>query len=117
MLLGLIALGRLAVSFTETIKSSAPFVTVVTSFLILGEKTSFLETISLLPVVLGLALCSFTEVSFEQIGFLAAMSTNVVDCMQNVYSKKLMNYYTATQLQFYATASPSWRLCTLFTLV
>jgi solute carrier family 35 protein E2 len=112
--LGLIALGRLAVSFTETVKSSAPFVTVVFSFVILGERTSWTEFLSLMPVVLGLALCSFTEVSFNQIGFIAAMSTNCVDCMQNVYSKKLMTYYTATQLQFYATSAalvvqlPAW---------
>ena len=83
--LGLIALGRLAVSFTETVKSSAPFVTVVTSFFILGQRTTWMENASLVPVVLGLALCSYTEVSFNQIGFIAAMSTNCVDCVQNVY--------------------------------
>lgn len=39
------------------------------------------------------------------IGFIAAMSTNCVDCVQNVYSKKLMKFYGATQLQFYATSA------------
>lgn len=38
VMLGLVALEHLAVSFTETVKSSAPFVTVVFSFVILGEK-------------------------------------------------------------------------------
>jgi len=118
--LGLIALGRLAVSFTETVKSSAPFVTVVTSFFILGQRTTWMENASLVPVVLGLALCSYTEVSFNQIGFIAAMSTNCVDCVQNVYSKKLMTHYTATQLQFYATCAalvvqlPAWFLTNEF---
>jgi solute carrier family 35 protein E2 len=80
-------------------------VTVVFSFIILGERTRWIECLTLTPVVLGLALCSFTEVSFNAVGFAAAMSTNCVDCMQNVYSKKIMKYYTPTQLQFYATCA------------
>jgi solute carrier family 35 protein E2 len=105
VMLGLLALSLLAVSFTETVKSSAPFVTVVFSFIILGERTRCIETLALLPIVVGLALCSFTEASFNVLGFSAAMATNCVDVMQNVYSKKLMKYYTATELQFYATCS------------
>ena len=105
--LGLVALGRLPVSFTETIKSSAPLVTAVVSALILGQRTTLAEAAALLPIVLGLGLSSFSELSFEAVGFVAALATNCVDCVQNVYSKKLMSSagYTATQLQFYATAA------------
>lgn len=39
----------------------------------------------------GLALCSVNEVSFDMIGFLAAMATNVTECVQNVYSKMLIS--------------------------
>ena len=40
VLLGLLSLSHVAVSFTETIKSSAPFFTVIFSQLILGQKTT-----------------------------------------------------------------------------
>ena len=40
VLLGLVSLKYVAVSFTETIKSSAPFLTVIFAKLMLGEHTS-----------------------------------------------------------------------------
>lgn len=39
----------------------------------------------------GLALCSATELSFNMLGFIAAMSTNITECLQNVYSKMLIS--------------------------
>lgn len=57
----------------------------------LGEQTGLYVNLSLLPVMSGLALCSINEVSFELIGFLAAMATNVTECVQNVYSKMLIS--------------------------
>jgi solute carrier family 35 protein E1 len=93
------SLGKVAVSFTHTIKASEPFFTVVLSALFLGEvrhrrissksenefsdKTVKLESMisshsmfgmqvpslpvlgSLVPIVGGVALASFTEVSFN----------------------------------------------------
>merc|ERR1712130_999785 len=49
VLLGLIALNYVAVSFTETVKSSAPAFTVIISRLILGQITGFYVNLSLLP--------------------------------------------------------------------
>ena len=40
--------------------------------MMLGERTSLMVNLSLLPVVGGLALCSATELSFNYIGFFAA---------------------------------------------
>ena len=57
-MLGLISLKYVAVSFTETVKSSAPFFTVIFARLMLGEVTSGLVNLTLVPVVGGLALCS-----------------------------------------------------------
>ncbi|KAJ8021384.1 Solute carrier family 35 member E2 [Holothuria leucospilota] len=118
VVLGLVSLKNIAVSFTETIKSSAPFFTVLISFLMLGEKTGIYVNLSLIPVVAGLALTSFTELSFTTIGFVAAISTNVVDCLQNVFSKKLLSgssyKYSPPELQFYTSTAavilliPSW---------
>jgi uncharacterized membrane protein len=50
VILGLISLKHGAVSFTETIKSSAPFFTVLFASLLLKEYTSLLVKLSLIPV-------------------------------------------------------------------
>ncbi|XP_066254130.1 solute carrier family 35 member E2A-like [Euwallacea similis] len=109
VILGLVALNYVAVSFTETIKSSAPLFTVLISRFLLGEQTGIYVNLSLLPVMCGLALCSLNELSFDLIGFLAAMATNVTECVQNVYSKMLISEenfkYTPAELQFYTSVA------------
>ncbi|KAL1494689.1 hypothetical protein ABEB36_010253 [Hypothenemus hampei] len=107
VVLGLVALNYVAVSFTETIKSSAPLFTVLISRFLLGEQTGWYVNLSLLPVMSGLALCSINELSFDMVGFLAAMATNLTECIQNVYSKMLISgdnfKYTPAELQFYTS--------------
>ncbi|KAK9501117.1 hypothetical protein O3M35_002222 [Rhynocoris fuscipes] len=107
VILGLVSLNYVAVSFTETIKSSAPIFTVVISRFLLGEETGLWVNLSLLPVMGGLALCSANEISFNMKGFIAAMATNFTECLQNVYSKMLISgdkfKYTPAELQFYTS--------------
>ncbi|XP_026464040.1 solute carrier family 35 member E2-like [Ctenocephalides felis] len=107
VVLGLVALNYVAVSFTETIKSSAPIFTVLISQCVLGEQIGLYVRLSLIPVMGGLALCSATELSFNTLGFIAAMSTNITECLQNVYSKMLISgekyKYTPAELQFYTS--------------
>jgi len=107
VLLGLIALNFVAVSFTETVKSSAPAFTVLISRLILGERTGFYVKLSLLPVMGGLALCSANELSYNLAGFTAALLTNITECCQNVYSKMLISgdgyKYSPAELQYYTS--------------
>lgn len=79
VVLGLVSLKNVAVSFAETVKSSAPIFTVIMSRLILGEYTGLLVNLSLVPVMGGLALCTATEMSFNILGFSAALSTNIMD--------------------------------------
>nr|CAD7585580.1 unnamed protein product [Timema genevievae] len=79
VILGLVALNYVAVSFTETIKSSAPLFTVLISRYLLGEATGLYVNLSLIPVMGGLALCSANELSFDARGFVAAMATNLTD--------------------------------------
>ncbi|XP_029802901.1 solute carrier family 35 member E2A [Suricata suricatta] len=118
VVLGLVSLKNVAVSFAETVKSSAPVFTVIMSRMVLGEYTGLLVNLSLLPVMGGLALCTATEISFNVLGFSAALSTNVMDCLQNVFSKKLLSgdkyRFSAAELQFYTSAAavamlvPAW---------
>nr|XP_031529288.1 solute carrier family 35 member E2A isoform X1 [Vicugna pacos]XP_031529289.1 solute carrier family 35 member E2A isoform X1 [Vicugna pacos] len=118
VVLGLVSLKNVAVSFAETVKSSAPIFTVIMSRMILGEYTGLLVNLSLIPVMGGLALCTATEISFNVLGFSAALSTNIMDCLQNVFSKKLLSgdkyRFSAAELQFYTSAAavamlvPAW---------
>ncbi|XP_045866601.1 solute carrier family 35 member E2B isoform X5 [Meles meles] len=118
VVLGLVSLKNVAVSFAETVKSSAPIFTVIMSRMILGEYTGLLVNLSLIPIMGGLALCTATEISFNVLGFSAALSTNIMDCLQNVFSKKLLSgdkyRFSAAELQFYTSAAavamlvPAW---------
>lgn len=58
---------------------------------VLGETTGLYVNLSLIPVMGGLALCSVNELSFNFRGFVAAMATNLTECLQNVYSKMLIS--------------------------
>ncbi|KAF0920381.1 hypothetical protein E2562_034838 [Oryza meyeriana var. granulata] len=84
------SLGKVAVSFTHTIKASEPFFTVVLSAFFLNETPSLLVLGSLVPIVGGVALASLTEVSFNWIGFWSAMASNLLNQSRNVLSKKLL---------------------------
>ncbi|KAD5961145.1 hypothetical protein E3N88_12618 [Mikania micrantha] len=85
-----ISLGKVAVSFTHTIKAMEPFFTVVFSVLMLSERPTLWVVASLVPIVGGVALASFTEASFNWIGFGSAMASNVTNQSRNVLSKKFM---------------------------
>jgi solute carrier family 35 protein E2 len=105
--LGLIALKFIEVSFTETVKSTAPAFTVILSRLVVGEVTGPLVKLSLIPVMGGLALCSANELSFNLFGFIASLSTNISECSENVCSKLLISgkghKYTPAELQYYSS--------------
>ena len=79
VVLGLVALKYVAVSFTETVKSSAPLFTVFISQVLMGEYTGFYTFMSLIPIMGGLALCSAYELSFNIQGFIAALATNLTE--------------------------------------
>jgi len=105
VVLGLIALEHVPVSFVETIKATAPAFTVVFARLILKEHTPSPVMLTLVPVVAGLILCSKSELRFDTIGFLAAVTNNCADCVQNVMSKRMLAHMRPTQLQFYTSVA------------
>ncbi|KNA25751.1 hypothetical protein SOVF_004130 [Spinacia oleracea] len=84
------SLGKVAVSFTHTIKAMEPFFSVLLSAAFLGEKPTPWVVLSLLPIVGGVALASVTEASFNWAGFWSAMASNVTNQSRNVLSKKVM---------------------------
>ncbi|URD73748.1 Triose phosphate phosphate translocator, non-green [Musa troglodytarum] len=84
------SLGRVAVSFTHTIKAMEPFFSVFLSALFLGEMPTIWVILSLMPIVGGVALASLTEASFNWAGFWSAMASNLTFQSRNVLSKKVM---------------------------
>ncbi|CAO2819067.1 unnamed protein product [Amaranthus hypochondriacus] len=84
------SLGKVAVSFTHTIKAMEPFFSVLLSAVFLGENPTPWVVLSLLPIVGGVALASVTEASFNWAGFWSAMASNVTNQSRNVLSKKVM---------------------------
>jgi len=86
-----VSLGKVAVSFTHTIKAMEPFFSVLLSVLFLGETPSVLVLGSLVPIVGGVVLASMTEVSFNWIGFWSAMASNLTNQSRNVLCKKLLS--------------------------
>jgi len=85
-----VSLGKVAVSFTHTVKASEPFFSVLLSSIFLGDVPSLAVILALVPVVGGVALASMTEVSFCWAGFLAALGSNITFQSRNVLSKKMM---------------------------
>ncbi|WOL17513.1 phosphoenolpyruvate/phosphate translocator 1, chloroplastic-like [Canna indica] len=84
------SLGKVAVSFTHTIKAMEPFFSVILSALFLGELPTIWVLMSLVPIVGGVALASLTEASFNWAGFWSAMASNLTFQSRNVLSKKVM---------------------------
>ena len=84
------SLGKVAVSFSHTIKAMEPFFSVLLSAMFLGEMPTPWVVASLLPIAGGVALASMTEASFNWAGFWSAMASNVSFQSRNVLSKKFM---------------------------
>ncbi|XP_028116805.1 phosphoenolpyruvate/phosphate translocator 2, chloroplastic-like, partial [Camellia sinensis] len=84
------SIGKVAVSFTHTIKAMEPFFSVVLSAMFLGEIPTLWVVASLLPIVGGVGLASMTEASFNWPGFWSAMASNLTNQSRNVLSKKFM---------------------------
>lgn len=83
------ALNYATVSFAETVKSSAPVFTVIISSIVLHEACSGKVILSLIPIVIGMSLCSAFEIDLNWIALIASLATNFSECFQNVYSKKV----------------------------
>merc|ERR1719409_2233643 len=78
-----------SVSFTHTIKTLGPMFTFF-SRLLLAERMPISRLLSVLPVVLGVAITTSTEVEFALVGFCCAMSSTVCQALQSVLSKQAL---------------------------
>lgn len=96
-----VSFAAVAVSFTHTIKALEPFFNAAASQFILGQSIPITLWLSLAPVVLGVSMASLTELSFNWLGFISAMISNISFTYRSIYSKKAMTDMDSTNLYAY----------------
>ncbi|XP_050880561.1 glucose-6-phosphate/phosphate translocator 1, chloroplastic isoform X2 [Lathyrus oleraceus] len=67
-----------------------PFFNAAASQFILGQSIPITLWLSLAPVVIGVSMASLTELSFNWLGFISAMISNISFTYRSIYSKKAM---------------------------
>lgn len=94
-----------SVSFTCIIKTLAPVFTMIFSYIIVNEPTTWTRCASVIPVVIGVALTSATEVEFSLPGTMAALIATASQALQMVLAKRLLSVggWTKGEL-FYSVA-------------
>jgi len=85
-----VSLLHISISFTHTIKSLSPIFTIFLSWQMLGETYSYSTVLSVLPVVVGVTISSFSEVQFDLLGFTCAVGATLTFCWQSVSSKRIL---------------------------
>lgn len=96
-----VSLGKVAVSFTHTVKALEPVFSVGLSAAFLGAIPSLALCASLIPIIAGVMIASATEVSFNMAGFLSAMGSNLTFQSRNVLSKMFMKGDEMKKLDYY----------------
>jgi hypothetical protein len=77
-------------SFAETVKSAEPISSLSLAALTRGEDSvSTSEWLTTLPIVVGVALSSYSDSSFHILGFLAAALSNFMFSMRGLNTKQL----------------------------
>jgi solute carrier family 35 protein E1 len=87
---GVIALGSGAVSFTQVVKASEPVFTAGISAIFLKDFLSWQAYATLIPICIGVAVASTTEISFSWYCLLAGIIANIFAAARGVFGKTQM---------------------------
>lgn len=85
-----LSFAAVAISLTHTVKTLEPAFNVILSKVVLGEATPLPVMASLLPIMVGVAMASAAELSFNWYGFISAMISNLTFGFRAVWSKRAM---------------------------
>ena len=71
-------------SFSHTVKASEPVFTVALSRLLSRPMPNTAQMLSLIPIVAGVMIASFSELAFPVIGLMASLASNLFFSTRNV---------------------------------
>lgn len=93
IVLGNVSLRYIPVSFMQTIKSFTPATTVVLQWLVWRKYFDWRIWASLIPIVGGILLTSVTELSFNMMGFCAALFGCLATSTKTILAESLLHGY------------------------
>jgi len=97
-----LSFAAVAISLTHTVKTLEPAFNVILSRVILGEATALPVLGALVPIMVGVAMASAAELSFNWYGFISAMISNLTFGFRAVWSKKNMKEINIGSTAIYA---------------
>ena len=92
-----------SVAFTQIIKSCEPVYTALLGWYILGNKLDNNVIFSLIVIVAGVSISSFSGFSFSMVSFITAMVSNLCFSMRNIYSKQFLKSKNIDKANIYDT--------------
>jgi len=85
-----VSVWKVPVSYAHTVKASMPLFTVLITRVFLGTQHGAAVYLSLIPIVLGVAVATLTEVSFDLVGLMSALCATAGFAVITIYSKQAL---------------------------
>jgi len=91
IVLGNVSLRWVSVSFMQTVKASVPFFSVLLQVFCFGKNFDIKTYISLIPIVGGVMLATYTETEYNAIGFYTALIASIITALLAIVSGLILS--------------------------